>query len=92
MLNDEEVNLNSKKVNTNDDECELSGTSLTTTLYKQVTRFRESSPRWFNNNPACAHRLLNFLVREVKALYSLAKNSQFSIDRYEFCIQNCIQE
>ena len=58
---------------TNANECECSSTSLNTTLYKHVTRFRNADPQWFRDNPATVHRLYNFLSREIHALSSLKK-------------------
>jgi hypothetical protein len=54
-------------------ECETTATSLNSTLYKHVNKFRQASPQWFRNNPATCHRLHSFLFREMHALSSLRK-------------------
>ncbi|RNA40906.1 E3 ubiquitin- ligase Topors-like [Brachionus plicatilis] len=36
--------------------------------YESVSRFRDIRPEWFEKNPACSHRLMLFLYRELKAI------------------------
>lgn len=76
----ENLNANDSLVNKSVD-CECSATSLNTTLYKHVSRFRQASPSWFQNNPATCHRLHNFLFRELHALSSLKKIEKTSITK-----------
>lgn len=62
-------------------DLECSASSLSTTLYKHVSRFRQAGPQWFKNNPATCHRLHNFLFRELHALSSLKKIDTLAITR-----------
>ena len=40
--------------------------------YKLVSKFRTISPKWFKNNPASTHRIMQFIYRELKALAAIA--------------------
>ena len=40
--------------------------------YKLVNKFRNITPKWFKNNPASTHRVMQFIYRELKGLAAIA--------------------
>ena len=51
--------------------------------YKMVQKFRITQPEWYKKNPACTHRLINFINRELKSLeYILPQNSTYRFRHY----------
>ncbi len=50
--------------------------------YKRVRRFRDISWQWHSQNPACTHRLMNFIHRELKALACVLKTDYSKLPAY----------
>lgn len=44
--------------------------------YRQVKNFRDITSKWYKNNPACTHRLMLFLHRELKAIACVLKKQE----------------
>lgn len=49
--------------------------NLVCACYRQVTGYKKTSPQWFSQNPACLHRLMSFLHRELKAIATIMPKS-----------------
>jgi E3 ubiquitin-protein ligase Topors len=56
--------------------------NLSCISFKPVNKFRNTSAKWFSKNPACAHRLIQFLDRELRALGSIMPLNE-RLDRYK---------
>ncbi|CAF0960328.1 unnamed protein product [Brachionus calyciflorus] len=54
--------------NVNLDENETLSDNLECISYRPVIRFRDTRPEWYEKNPACTHRIMLFLYRELKAI------------------------
>jgi hypothetical protein len=79
---DLELNDNNDK-KSSDNSAKNSSDVMTCIGYKMVNKFRMTKPEWFKKNPACTHRLINFINRDLKSLeYVLPQNSTYRFRNY----------
>lgn len=55
--------------------------SLACISYQPIRKFRSVSPDWLKSNPACFHRIMQFMNRELKALAGLEQLSLANRDK-----------
>ena len=63
------INSTETAVASNDESLEIFS-------YKAVKSFRNTTPKWFKKNPACTHRLMQFIYRELKAIACVLSSSK----------------